>query len=180
MTFGISQQVANHPTKKMFLGYGDDAIRRTLQIMAEIINSSAINYYVRRWAEKIIEGIPKGDDLGKVNALFWFLHKHTRYVRDPQGIEFIKTPLVPLQLIEVGEIPYLDCDCLTVLILSLLKSIGFPVALRAISATPDRRFRHVYGMVRVKNEWVPIDLCKDAGPGYEYPNPTRTMDYKVS
>lgn len=176
---GVSQQVVGHPIRKMFLGYGDDAIRRTLELMASIIKTSSVNYYVRRWAEKIIQGVPERDDIGRVQVLSNYIRGNSRYVRDPQGTEFIKTPLVSLQLFEVGEIPSLDCDDYSVLSLSLLKSIGFPVALRATSYRSDGKFRHVYGLVRVKGQWLPLDLCRDYGIGWEADGSTKNMDYEI-
>lgn len=175
----VSQQTVGVPVRKLYLGSGDSAIRNTLELMAKIIRASSQNYYVRRWAEKIVQGVPEKDYQGRVWAIYDFIRRHMRYLRDPHGTELLKTPLVSLQLWEVGDIPLLDCDDVTILSLSLLKSIGFPVALRAASYQADKKFRHVYGMVKILNDWVPLDLVKDYGPGWEAPGATRLMDLKV-
>lgn len=180
MIGNVSQQTVGHPVKKLFLGYGDDAIKRTLDLMANIIRASSQNYYVRRWAEKMVQGIDSSDSLGKVEAIFNYIKGNTSYLRDPQGTEFLKTPLVSLQLLEVGDRPLLDCDCLSILSLSLLKSIGFPVALRASSYKSNGKFTHVYGMVKVGENWLSLDLVKDFGPGWEAPGVTKTMDLGVA
>ena len=175
----VSQQVVGHPVRKMFLGYGDDAIRRTLELMSTIIKASSINYYVRRWAEKILQETSAKDDISRIGTITNYIRAHSRYVKDPQGTEFLKTPLVTLQLWEVGDYPLLDCDDYSILSLSLLKSIGFPVALRATSYRSDGKFRHVYGLVKVKDQWLPLDLCRDYGIGWEAEGTTRHMDYEV-
>ena len=175
----LSQQVNQQPVRKVFIGYGDNAIANTLQIMKGIIVSSSANYYIRRWAEKITQG--SRTNLEKIQSIYDFIASHSRYLKDPQGFEFIKTPPVSLQLIEIGEIANLDCDDYAVLSLSLLKSIGFHVALKAISVKPDRKFTHVYGLVEYeKNKWLPIDLVKpETGLGWEWPSPTRISEVRI-
>lgn len=175
----VSQQTVGIPVKKLYLGSGDEATRNTLDLMGKIIRASSQNYYVRRWAEKIVQGVDEKDHAGRVEAVYNYIKRHSRYLKDPHGTELLKTPLVSLQLWEVGELPLLDCDDSSILALSLLKSIGFPVALRASSYKVDGRFGHVYGMVRVGQEWVPLDLVKDYGPGWEAPGATRLMDLGV-
>lgn len=174
----MSQQV-KQPVNRIFIGYGDAAILNTLKIMKGIIISSSANYYIRRWAEKIVEGAQT--NLEKIQAIYIFIVSHSRYLKDPAGFEFIKTPPVSLQLIEIGEIANLDCDDYAVLSLSLLKSIGFHVALKAIAVRANKKFTHVYGLVEYeKGKWIPIDLVKpEMGLGWEWSNPTRAIDMKV-
>lgn len=174
----ISQQVNKHPVKKINVGTGDQAIRNTLKLMKKIITESAKNYYVRRWAEKITELSPS--DIDRIKSIFTFLTERTRYLKDTHGNELLKIPQVSLELLEMGEIPQLDCDDYTILVLSLLKSIGYPVAVKAIAIKPDRKFKHVYGMTKVKNTWVPLDLTKpEYGFGWEYNKPTRIMEIMI-
>ncbi len=177
----ISEQVKFYnPVRKEFLGYGDDAIYNTLKIMKNIIIESSQNPYVRRWAEKIVETANE-DELSKIRKLYDFLISKSNFLKDPYGFELIKTPTVSLSLLEIGERPQLDCDDYTVLSLSLLKSIGFQVAMRATSYREDSKFQHVYGLVFIKNYgWVPLDLTKPKmGFNWEAPQPTRSIDVKI-
>lgn len=178
MPLSVSQQV-QQPVEKRFLGTGDQAIFNTLKVMREIVLKSAQNYYIRRWAETIVKS--SRSNIDRVHAVFDFIAQHTRYLRDPHGFEFIKTPPVSLQLIEVGEIAQLDCDDFTVLSLSLLKSIGFNVTIKAIAIREDKKFSHVYGLVEFeRGKWIPIDLTKpETGFGWEWPTPTRITELKV-
>jgi len=178
MRWNIRSQ-SNHPTRIEFLGYGEDALLNTLQKMKNIINSSVKNYYVRRWAEKISE-LGKDGEIDRVHSVYEFLRSRTRYLKDPYEIEMLKTPLVSLSLMESGETPALDCDDLTILSLSLLKSIGYPVKLRAVSYRPDRQLTHVYGLVKVKpHGWVVFDLVRPPGLGIEHPGIMRRVDLEV-
>ncbi len=163
------------------LGFGQVITSNTLQKMKRIVNDSIRNYYVRRWAEKMVENTPEdGSDTTRVHAIYDYLATYTRYLKDPWGLELLKTPLVSLQLLDIGETPSLDCDDLTILAMSLLKSIGFRVGFRATSYRPDKKFSHVYGLVKIKGiGWVPFDLVKKPGVGFEPPAPTNIYDMEV-
>ena len=178
MNWNISKQV-NHLVRVEFLGVGEEVTPNTMNKMKDIINSSIKDFYVRRWAEKIVENAGK-DDYTKVDFIYNFLVSHVKYLKDPHHVELLKTPKVSLQLLEVGETPSLDCDCMAILSLSLIKSIGIPVALRATSYKPDGKFSHVYGLVFIKSQgWVPFDLVKFQGLGWEAPNMIRVLDMEV-
>lgn len=166
----VSEELRNIPQHKEFIGYGTDAIFNTVSKMKDIINQSAKNYYVRRWAEKIIEGLPNGDYL-RAKAIYNWISEHVQYIRDPLGLEMLQTPPLVLQRIERGEIPVLDCDCMTMLSLSLLKTLGLRVKMRVTGYKPNSRYTHVYGLVNTKEKgWLPFDLVKRKGLGWEVPS----------
>lgn len=174
----ISSQTLLHPVRRFNLGTGDTAIENTLKLMAQIIRESEKNYYVRRFAEHITEESPKDDQI-RIKAIYDFIRAHTVYMRDPMGFEFIKTPLVSLQQIESGARPTLDCDDYTVLSLSLLRTLGFPVAMRAASYKQGGGFSHVYGLIKTKQGYQSMDCTREFGFGWEAPNAARKMDYII-
>ncbi|MFH1398965.1 MAG: hypothetical protein ABIG95_02545 [Candidatus Woesearchaeota archaeon] len=175
----IASQVAGVKYRKFSIGHGDDAVTNTLKIMKNMINSGAQNYYVRRWAENIVSG-HNGNDISKIQMIFAFLVNHTQYLKDTHGIELLRSPEVILHLLEVGEIPQIDCDDYVLLSLSLLKSIGFPVGMRAVAVKPSGELEHVYGMVFTNKRWMPLDLTKPQyGLGWEYSSPARVLSVEV-
>lgn len=187
---GVLAQVTATPIFRVQLGVGDDAVRNTLVLMSNIVRDGCADYYVRRWGERIVQGQDRGE-VGRLYALFLFVAGNTQYQRDIDGVETLKTPRTTLLEIEQGEIPQLDCDCMTLLILTLAKSLGYKVAIRAVSIHPDKVFRHVYGMSRVGGGdlksggrgkgWVPLDLTKpENGFGWEYGGATRIVTVKVN
>jgi len=179
MPLSITNQTAGVTVQKKFIGFGDEAIANTLNIMKDIINKSSQDYYVRRWAEQIVGNSGKCD-IDKVRAIFFFLANNTRYLKDPHGFELLKTPKISLELIEIGDTPQLDCDDYVILSLSLLKSIGYPVAMRAIAMEEDKKLKHVYGIVKTKQGWIPLDLTKPENDiGWEYPYATRIVTTTV-
>ena len=70
-----------------------------------------------------------------------------------------------------------NCDDMTLLSLSLLKSIGFNVAIKVVSFTESKRFGHVYGLVQIGYDWVPIDCVRpEKHLGWESSGHTRAME----
>ncbi len=172
----------NVPCRKEFLGFGEDAVVNTVSKMKKIINDS-MTPYVRGWAEKILTfyNVAANDKLGEVMAIYNFLRTHLRYTRDPLGLEYVQTPPVLLEMLDRGETPMADCDDYTVLGLSLLKSIGYPTAIKIAGYKPDKKFTHVYGLVNIKNKWLPFDAIKaDRMFGYEHPGATVAREFEMT
>jgi len=179
MNQSIFQQT-NHPIRIESLGFGAIVTSNTMEKMRQIILASIRNYQVRLWAEKLIDFGP--DDFSKAENIYNFIVNNCRYVQDPVGLELLKTPPVSLQTIEVGGHPALDCDDATILIGSLIMSIGIPFALRAVSFNDDE-FSHIYGLVYIKDRgWVATDFVagkKGGEIGDEPQGITRIKDMEV-
>ena len=157
------------------------ASREILNIMKGEIHRASKNYEVRQLSEQLVAGLRC--DYDKVLNIWEFITDNTDYQSDPQGYEFIKTPLIPISEMKEGIRPQLDCDDLTLLSLSMLASVGVPVRLRAASYRPDKKLTHVYGLAWIKKHqiWLPIDcVAKNGGPGWEKPDYTRILDWRVS
>jgi len=167
--------------KHIDIGNGDEAVFNTVRIMSEVINESSANYKVRKFAESILEDKYTGtfNESNIVNIIYNYLLKNTKYLYDINGVELIKSPLLIIDEIEAGHTPLLDCDDYTVFSLSLLKSIGFNVAIRIIATNGTKEYDHVYGLVKIKGEWLPIDCTLQKGIGIEYQSPKRIADYEV-
>lgn len=184
MPFSISQQVANTPSKIINIGHGESAMMKTMDLMRGIIVRSAKDYYVRRWAEKITEGTGR-HDMPKLMAIYDFLSNNVQYCKDIEGTELLKTPKLILQLIEMNEIPQIDCDCMTMLVLSLAKSIGLSVAMRAVALPPKTVYSHIYGLVKIRDrfgeQWIAVDLTRpDLGLGWEHPGATKVKTMVIN
>lgn len=166
------------PTHTEFLGFGESVSINTMIRMKDIINKAQSNYQVRQWAEKIASGLPN-DDYVVAKEIYEFLGATTQYRKDPYDVELIRSPEIPLQLIQAGDTPSLDCDDFTILSLSLLKILGIQVAMRAASYQPDHILTHIYGLCKVRGQWTPFDLVKLPGFGNEHPGITATKDIEV-
>lgn len=175
-------QMAAVPRTEEYIGTGDQAIFNTVTKMKDIISQSSKNPYVREWAKKIISRVEVNDKKGEASTIFNFVRDNVRYTKDPMGFEYIQTPPVVLEDIRLyqagqGDRPAGDCDDMTLLSLSLLKSIGFPVAIKVVSFHNHKKFSHVYGLVQVGNEWITCDCVRpDRDFGWEATGLTRAME----
>lgn len=177
----ISQQLKDVPFQRMNIGTGNSAIYNTVAKMSQIVSESSKNPYIRKWAEHIVRSVIPGNKLHEANAIYLFVRDKTRYLNDPDGMEYLQTPLYVLQQLEKSIMPSLDCDDSTMLSLSLLKSIGFPVAIRIISTNASNAYSHVYGLFSVNNVWYPIDCIKrDKSFLWQASSVTRKETFKVN
>jgi transglutaminase-like putative cysteine protease len=175
-------QVMGIPRTEENIGTGDEAIYRTVDKMKQIINDSSKNTYVREWAKNVVSRVEVNDKQGEATAIFNFVRDNVRYTKDPFGFEYLQTPPVMLEDIRLfqsgqGDRPVGDCDDMTLLSLSLLKSIGFPVAIKVVSFKPSGKFGHVYGLAQVGSQWIPFDCVRpDQDMGWESQGHTRWME----
>ena len=84
-------------------------------------------------------------------------------MKDPRHTELLQTPYVAFDKWEHGIVWDGDCDDYTILLTSLLSSIGYNVGFRAASYTPNKVLGHVYGLVQIYGDWIPIDGIKEGG-----------------
>lgn len=178
-------QVMGIPRTEEYIGTGDQAIYNTVTKMKSIIAQSSRNPYVREWAGNIVGRVDVNDKQNEASAIFNFVRDSVRYTKDPYGYEYIQTPPALLESISQylsgkGERPAGDCDDMTVLSLSLLKSIGFPVAIKVVSFRENKKFGHVYGLVQIGHEWVSVDCVRpDQELGWESQGHTRVMETMI-
>lgn len=98
-------------------------------------------------------------------AVYKWMKKNIAYVRDPDGIEWLQTPVVTLKQ------GYGDCDDLSVLAGALLSSIGLPTRFKVVKANPSKpsSYSHVYLEYQANGSWKPFDptLHTKAGDGLD-------------
>lgn len=169
------------PYKREYLGEGDNAIYATVDKISSIVKESYVNPYVRQWAEHIVNHISNNNKLAEVAAVHRFVWKHVRYTKDPYGMEYLQTPPHLLKMIEEGKRPHGDCDDMTMLSLSLLRSIGFPVAVKIASYQENGKFAHIYGLAYVHGKgWMPVECVRGDKPlGWQAPGITRQLEMEV-
>jgi len=178
MFTGLNDQAVQYRS----LGFGEfNVSRNTLALMASAIVQSGKNPLVRDWATKMIKDVPQKDEWGEAEAIYHFVQNHSRYVKDPQGTEMLQSPLVAFDYWNRGIVWSGDCDDFSILILSLLKSIGYKVGLRAASYNPKGTLQHVYGMVELYHQWYPVDGIKEGGMiGWEKEGITNKVDFTIT
>ena len=122
--------------------------------------------------------VPERDWEAEVDAAYKFVRDKVRYTRDIHDVELFQKPDRTLQL-RIG-----DCDDLTILLGSILGSIGFPLRIRVVGLGGNS-FQHVYLLAGIPphdvKKWKPLDPSRAEGPGWEVTeNVTIKQDYEVT
>lgn len=167
----------DYPVEYKFLGFGEDVSYNTMSEMKRIIKESSKNWIVIQTARNIVQNENPKDRIGEVTAIYNWVRNKTRYIMDPAGTEHLQTPLVAIDMIRQGQVFQGDCDDLTILVLSLLKAIGYNVKMIAAAYSPKKNLTHIYGAVYLINKWVIVEPIKLNVPlGWEAPNKTRKVE----
>jgi len=124
------------------------------------------------WQTEKIAKVLKGRTLEETCSNIWhFVYQHIQYKRDEEGVEQVRSPRRAWSDRKTG----VDCDCYTVFILSILRSLNIPCLAR-ITKYPKRypevpRWQHVYPIVpksghledyiEERDNYIVIDCVKD-------------------
>lgn len=139
---------------------------------------------VRAWGEYfVLPDVQKGarpcamrDEWCEIVTIWNFVVANVRYVYDPSAYDLFCTAEYTLRA--GGG----DCDDMTILLASLLKSVGFEgVAARVVSTT-GQKWEHVYALVGIPKDppkrWFALDpTVAGVVPGWEYKNVRDTRDF---
>ncbi len=108
--------------------------------------------------------VSEKDYTGEVDALYYYVRENVRYTHDISEVELFQRPSRTLEL-KIG-----DCDDLTILLGSLLQSVGYPVILRVVGLNGGA-YQHIYILAGIPpegaTEWRPLDASRPEGPGWE-------------
>ena len=134
---------------------GSCGTQRTVDHIRSFILQGTKDFAVRRRAIDILmaRGVRPKDYLGEIKALFEWVQRNIRYTRDPYRVELLHSARRLLEL-RAG-----DCDDMTILLGSMLQSIGHPVRIVVVGPDPlrPRLFTHVYPEVRYRGRWIALD-----------------------
>ena len=147
----------------MMLPTGKAGVRDTLNLMSKITRSGKKNVVVRQTAVELTQGFAQKDWMREVNAVFSFVKNHIRYVRDIRGVETLHTPEKVLEN-EQG-----DCDDKSVLLASLLESIGHPTRFVAVGFEPGK-FSHVFVETKIGDKWISLEATEPVPMGWRPKN----------
>jgi len=145
---------------------------------------------VRRLSLAILEnrfsGTKSHNYAQEAKAIAEFVQKNVRYVKDPLGIEYLQDPLMMIENLERG-IATGDCDDMSLLIATLLLSIGHQPYFRTVRyRSRTGPYNHIYVVAyegdiinRGKKQRVVMDaIVKEKPIGFEVPHVSGD-EYKV-
>lgn len=97
----------------------------------------------------------------------WVMNRMV-YLADPDGGEFITTPLVLLNQIAEQGFAYGDCDDHVVLLGSMMVSVGIPAKAVAVKLGGGEWFDHVVIQYPLNGSQVIVDPCAKSGQQVQY------------
>lgn len=163
---------------------GDNGITATVnKIRESVYYALRSTQDIRLRAESAIAGCSERDDQCEVTKVFEWMLKHFRYVRDPRGLEFVKSPEYAMDEINrTGQFQG-DCDDASAFLAALMTSIGYQVKLVVIAVQgQDDNYRHIYPMVYLprKKEWFALEAtARQREAGWEAPTGSRRREYSL-
>ena len=125
-----------------------------LKMMRKLARDGKSNPQVFELSREIVKNIPPKNWLKEVDAVFRWVRDNIRYIKDPRNIETLHTPQ---KILEFGQG---DCDDQSILLASLLETIGHPARFVAVGFAPGT-YSHVYVETKVGNKWIPLDATME-------------------
>jgi len=136
----------------------DAATALTIQKMSEQISAGAGSAEVRGRALDILNRarVQAFDFRGAARAIYEWVRRCIIFTPDPVGKEGVQTAEWTLYF-RRG-----DCDCISVLMCSLLESVGLRCRLMTIAADArlPSQYSHVYPEVCLNGQWVTVDAAR--------------------
>jgi hypothetical protein len=125
----------------------------TVEIMRGVARERSRHPLVRELALHILRmaGVASQNYIDEAKAIGRYIQKKVRYVRDIKGVETLHDPLTLIDQLRRGEAQG-DCDDMSLLIATLLLSIGHSPKFRIVKYSPSSQgFAHIYVVDYEKN-----------------------------
>lgn len=123
---------------------------------------------IRQKALTLISSLANNDVLRNAYTLLRWVASRMTYLADPDGGEFVQTPIVLLRQIEAKGNAYGDCDDHVVLLGALLVSIGIPAEVVGVKIFGSPYYNHVVVQFPCNGRMVTMDPCAKNAPPPEY------------
>lgn len=147
----------------------------TINLMRQVASVRGGHPLIRKLALNILDfaDVKSNHYVDEAVAIGEYVKAKVRYVRDPDQIEYLQDPVDLVEQIQKGEAQG-DCDDMSLLIASLLKSIGHKPFYRAVRYDAAfGNYNHIYVVDYEKNKGGPLmrisidAIVKNQPIGYE-------------
>ena len=142
---------------------GPAGTRQTLNIMRSLTLAGKKSPLVRQQAVFITQNLSQKDFYSEIVSLHRFVRDQIRYVKDVRDVETLHTADAVLSN-KQG-----DCDDKSILLASMLESLGHQTRFVAVGFKPGR-FSHVYVEVYYNGQWLPLETTEKVNIGWRPKN----------
>lgn len=148
------------------IGAGRGGIMDTVRVMRALVDQYKTDPNIRATAITITQLDPEKQPLPEIHSIFSFVRDHVRYINDVNGVETVTSPDKTLAL-RAG-----DCDDKSVLLATLLESIGYITRFIVTGYSEPGVYEHVYVSVMLPDgSFLPLDSTEPHAPGWEQAAP---------
>jgi len=135
------------------LGEGPATVDRFVAELKQFKLAPAELVAVRRAALGLVKGLAPNDDVSEVKTLWGFVRDQVRYVRDVRGVDTLQSPRATLDLMQG------DCDDKSLLLASMLESLGYATRFTVSATAPRGSYNHVFveAFVPRLGRWIPLE-----------------------
>ena len=151
------------PSTLQMIPSGPAGTRKTLSIMRQLVRAGKKSLAVRQLAVSLTKGLTQKDWAAEVSAAHAFVRDRIRYTKDINGVETLHTPEMVLQNAQG------DCDDKSILLASLLESLGHKTRLVAVGFRKNS-YSHVYPEVLLGNDWISLETTEPVNIGWKPKN----------
>jgi transglutaminase-like putative cysteine protease len=156
------------------LGSAGEKFRFSVSAMKKMKDKYKIDPIIRRVAVAILgaANVPGRDFGTEAKALLEWVRDNIAFRRDATAIEVLQTPLETFAQ-RAG-----DCDCMALLLATLLESVGFRTRFMVSSRVPRGAWQHIYVQIQLwpSDNWMALDpTIPGARPGDQVPAARRAV-----
>ena len=126
----------------------------TVRAMASLAKAGARSEPIRARARDLAVGGPA--------AIRQWLNRRFKFVRDPRGVELLKSPQVMLAEWEQHGEAVGDCDDAAILGASVALAAGYRVRWVLLGFKPGGPFGHIYAEALEAGRWQDFDITRPA------------------
>lgn len=107
----------------------------------------------------LTEDVPNDDKPAMARKVVSFVRERMKFTEDPQGVELIISPVSLLEDISAQGFAWGDCDDHTLLLASMLQSIGIDCRIIAVRLYSTKYFDHVINRITIHGQSWDVDPC---------------------
>lgn len=142
---------------------GDRGTAETLHRMRRIARRQSTDLPLVMVARQVVLEAGQRDRPEAVRVIRRWLRRHTKFVPDPVGAEYLVGPRNMLEGVARHGVAAGDCDDVAMLGAALARAVGIPTRLTAVAFDEDTPYRHVFAEAHDGDDWREFDVGRPAG-----------------
>ncbi|MGH9525731.1 MAG: hypothetical protein ACRD2F_03580 [Terriglobales bacterium] len=148
---------------------GESDAVQILRILNKLILDYAGNPCVIGFAQCLVQTLAvPNDKTAQLAAVVNFMSAGVVYQADPNGIEYVRSPVQMLRDYESNGLTRGDCDDQVLLVGALLGALGITVQAIGLRVAGSATFNHVIAQINRGGTWQDYDPCNPDAPWTAY------------